>query len=46
MNDRENEQLKNKINKLASENVGLGEEVKAAQESIRLSSATQAKLQR
>ena len=24
INDRENEQLKNKINKLASENVGLG----------------------
>ena len=46
INDRENEQLKNKINKLASENVGLGEEVKAAQESMRLSSATQAKLQR
>jgi len=45
-NDRENEQLKGKINKLVSENTGLGEEVKAAQESLRLSSATQAKLTR
>lgn len=31
---------------MTSENVGLGEEVKNAQESLRLSSATQAKLQR
>lgn len=45
-NDRENEQLKNKINKLGLENTNLGEEVRAAQESLRLSSATQAKLQR
>ena len=27
-NDRENEQLKGKINKLVSENTGLGEEVR------------------
>lgn len=45
-NDRENEQLKGRINKLVSENTGLGEEVKSAQESLRLSSATQAKLTR
>jgi chromosome segregation ATPase len=38
--------LKGRINKLVSENTGLGEEVKAAQESLRLSSATQAKLTR
>lgn len=31
---------------MTSENIGLGEEVKNAQESLRLSSATQAKLQR
>jgi hypothetical protein len=31
---------------MGNENVGLGEEVRAAQESLRLSSATQAKLQR
>jgi len=45
-NDRENESIKGKINKLVSENTSLGEEVKTAQESLRLSSATQAKLQR
>ena len=30
-NDRENQLMKGKINKLVSENTGLGEEVKAAQ---------------
>jgi FtsZ-binding cell division protein ZapB len=38
--------LKGKIGKLVSENSSLGEEVKSAQESLRLSSATQAKLAR
>lgn len=46
INNQENEALRVKINKLTSENVNLGEEVKTAQESLRLSSATQAKLQR
>lgn len=45
-NNQENETLKGKMNKLLSENSSLGEEVKSAQESLRLSSATQAKLAR
>jgi FtsZ-binding cell division protein ZapB len=45
-NNQENETLKQKINKLVSENASLGEEARNAQESLRLSSATQAKLQR
>ena len=45
-NNQENEALKQKINKLVSENASLGEEARNAQESLRLSSATQAKLQR
>lgn len=45
-NNQENEALKVKINKLVSENSSLGEEARNAQESLRLSSATQAKLQR
>jgi chromosome segregation ATPase len=43
-NNLENNNLKQKINKLVSENNNLGEEARAAQESLRLSSATQAKL--
>lgn len=38
--------MKSKMNKMLAENSSLGEEVKNAQESLRLSSATQAKLQR
>ena len=34
------------MNKILAENSNLGEEVRGAQESLRLSSATQAKLQR
>lgn len=34
------------MNKILAENANLGEEVKSAQESLRLSSATQAKLAR
>ena len=45
-NDRENEMFKKKINNLVSENTNLESEVRNAQESMRLSSATQAKLQR
>lgn len=45
-NTQENEALKQKINKLVSENASLGDEARTAQESLRLSSATQAKLQR
>jgi chromosome segregation ATPase len=45
-NNQENSVLNTKISKLVSENSNLNEEVKNAQESLRLSSATQAKLQR
>lgn len=38
--------MKLKMNKILAENANLGEEVKSAQESLRLSSATQAKLAR
>lgn len=45
-NNAENEAMKLKMNKILAENANLGEEVKTAQESLRLSSATQAKLAR
>lgn len=45
-NNQENSVLNTKISKLVSENSNLNEQVKNAQESLRLSSATQAKLQR
>lgn len=45
-NNQENEAMKLKMNKILAENANLGEEVKVAQESLRLSSATQAKLAR
>lgn len=43
-NNRENENLKGKIQKLSGENVSLGEEVRTAQENLRLSANTQARL--
>jgi hypothetical protein len=43
-NDQENNGLKSKIQKLLSENTSLGEEVRGAQENLRLSSAQQSKL--
>lgn len=43
-NDQENNNLKMKIQKLLSENTSLGDEVRGAQENLRLSAATQAKL--
>ena len=43
-NDQENNQIKMKMQKLLSENVALGDEVRGAQENLRLSAATQAKL--
>lgn len=43
-NTQENTTLKQKINKLISENASLGDEARTAQESLRLSSTTQAKL--
>ena len=45
-NNQENQAMKTKMNKILAENSNLGEEVRGAQESLRLSSATQAKLQR
>lgn len=45
-NNQENNTLKQKIQKLVSENTSLSGEVNNAQEALRLSSATQAKLQR
>jgi len=45
-NNQENTTLKTKIQKLISENTSLSGEVTNAQEALRLSSATQAKLQR
>jgi chromosome segregation ATPase len=45
-NNLKNETLKGKIGKLVSENSSLGEEAKSVQESVRLSTATQAKLAR
>ena len=43
-NDQENNALKMKMQKILSENVALGDEVRGAQENLRLSAATQAKL--
>ena len=43
-NNMENEQLNKKISKLSGENVSLGEEVRNAQENLRLSANAQAKL--
>jgi chromosome segregation ATPase len=43
-NDQENNVLKSKIQKLLAENTSLGDEVRGAQENLRLSAATQAKL--
>jgi chromosome segregation ATPase len=45
-NNSENERIKSRMEKLVSENSNLGEELNSAQESLRLSSATQAKLAR
>ena len=42
-NDQEADMLKKKIQKLLQENAGLGEEVRNAQENIRLSNAQQSK---
>ncbi len=42
-NNSENERIKQRMDKLVSENSSLGEELTSAQESLRLSSATQAK---
>ena len=43
-NNQENNMLKMKIQKITGENVSLGEEVREAQENLRLSANTQAKL--
>lgn len=43
-NDQESQQYKMKIQKLLSENSALGDEVRGAQENLRLSAATMAKL--
>ena len=43
MNDEENEVLKRKIQKLLQENTGLADEVRDAQENVRLSNAQQSK---
>lgn len=45
-NNSENDRIKQRMEKLISENSNLGEELNSAQESLRLSSATQAKLAR
>ena len=45
-NNSENDKIKQRMEKLISENSNLGEELSSAQESLRLSSATQAKLTR
>jgi uncharacterized coiled-coil DUF342 family protein len=45
-NNSENDKIKQRMEKLISENSNLGEELSSAQESLRLSSATQAKLAR
>jgi hypothetical protein len=42
----ENESLKQKISKLSGENTSLNEEVRTAQENLRLSANQQAKLQK
>jgi chromosome segregation ATPase len=43
-NDQENNTIKMKMQKLIAENTSLGDEVRGAQENLRLSAATQAKL--
>ena len=43
-NDQESQQFKQKIQKLLGENSSLGEEVRGAQENMRLSAATMTKL--
>jgi chromosome segregation ATPase len=43
-NDQESQQFKQKIQKLLGENSALGEEVRGAQENLRLSAATMTKL--
>jgi uncharacterized protein involved in exopolysaccharide biosynthesis len=43
-NDQESQQFKMKIQKLLSENNALGDEVRGAQENLRLSAATMTKL--
>lgn len=43
-NNQENEQLKQRIGRLTGENTSLGEEVRSAQENLRLSANQQAKL--
>jgi uncharacterized coiled-coil DUF342 family protein len=43
-NEQENNSIKMKMQKLLSENTSLGDEVRGAQENIRLSAATQSKL--
>lgn len=43
-NNQENEMLKQKIQKVSGENVSLNEEVRTAQENLRLSANTQARL--
>jgi len=43
-NNQENEALKQKIGRLTGENTSLGEEVRSAQENLRLSANQQAKL--
>jgi uncharacterized coiled-coil DUF342 family protein len=45
-NNSENDKIKQRMEKLISENSNLGEELSSAQESLRLSSATQIKLAR
>lgn len=45
-NNAQNEGLKQKINKLQTDNVNLNQEVSQAQESLRLSANQQAKLNR
>jgi|JI61114BRNA_FD_contig_101_674587_length_2254_multi_1_in_0_out_0_4 vacuolar-type H+-ATPase subunit D/Vma8 len=43
-NDQENNLLKTKMQKLIAENTSIGDELNGAQENLRLSAATQAKL--
>ena len=45
-NNSENDKIKQRMEKLISENSNLGDELSSAQEGLRLSSATQAKLAR
>ena len=43
-NNQENEMLKQKMQKITGENMSLNEEVRTAQENLRLSANTQARL--